>query len=54
MGVHGGIGWAGPPCPVCGLELDVEVLSTGEGLGVAYSCRVHGSVSVGGPFDSES
>lgn len=49
----GEIGWTGPPCPVCGLEFDAEVLATSMGAGLAYSCRVHGAVSVADPFTAE-
>lgn len=44
------IPWAGPRCPECQRELDVEPVSSGDGLGVAYTCKVHGLVAMADPF----
>ena len=48
------VDWAGPPCPVCGLELDAEALPTSDGIGIAYHCLTHGTISIGDPFETET
>jgi len=44
--------WSGPACTSCGAELNVvPVVAAGHGIRIAYSCPVHGLVSIVDPFE---
>lgn len=48
------IGWNGPPCPLCGRELDAEAVSDGRAITIAESCPEHGPISLADPFASSA
>ncbi|MBG6056425.1 hypothetical protein IWX81_002862 [Salinibacterium sp. CAN_S4] len=30
------------------------MLPTSDGIGIAYNCRTHGTISIGDPFETET